>query len=156
MLLILAIVSAILPDIDVITFGYIPYESVFGHRGFTHSIVFAVIWSLGLTLLFGKQRKRIYYLVLFFATLSHGIFDAMTTGGRGVGFFIPLENSRHFLPWRVIQVSPIGVQEFFSEWGLSVILSELKYIALPCIIILITLSILKNKNHEHKKRTSSG
>jgi len=146
LLLFLAIGSAILPDADVLTFKFgIPYLHPLGHRGFTHSIVFALLWSILLSFFFGKNRKQLYFIILFFATISHGIFDALTTGGRGVGFFIPFENTRHFLPWRSIQVSPLGIREFFSEWGLQVILSELKYIALPCLIILITLFFIKKQ-----------
>jgi len=41
LLLVLAMISAILPDIDVLAFkfGY-AYEHWLGHRGFTHSIFF--------------------------------------------------------------------------------------------------------------------
>jgi len=146
LLLFLAIGSTILPDLDVLAFKIgIDYMHPLGHRGFTHSIFFALLWSVVLSFSFGKNRKLIYFIVLFLSTLSHGILDAMTTGGRGVGFFIPFENSRHFLPWRIIQVSPLGIQEFFSEWGIRVILSELKYIAIPCFIILITLYFIKKK-----------
>lgn len=146
LLLSLAIVSAMLPDLDVLAFHFeIPYLHPFGHRGFTHSIVFAALWSLLLALLFGKTRKQIFFVVLFLSTLSHGLLDALTTGGKGVGFFIPLDHSRYFFPWQVIKVSPIGVEKFFSEWGIRVIISELQYIAIPCCIILITLHFLKNK-----------
>ena len=146
-LLLLAIGSAILPDIDVITFKFgIDYMHPFGHRGFTHSILFAILWSTMLSLSFGKNRKLIYFLVLFLSTLSHGILDAMTTGGRGIGFFIPFENSRYFFPWRMIQVSPLGIQEFFSEWGIRVILSELKYIAIPCFILVVVIKFCKRKH----------
>ena len=37
-------VCAMLPDIDVIAFSLgIPYEAMFGHRGFTHSFFFAAV-----------------------------------------------------------------------------------------------------------------
>ncbi|WP_262891175.1 metal-dependent hydrolase [Psychroserpens algicola] len=81
--------------------------------------------------------------ILFLSTLSHGLLDAITTGGKGVGFFIPFDNSRFFFPLRVIKVSPIGIEKFFSEWGVNVIVSELKYIAVPCGIILTVLLLLK-------------
>lgn len=137
-LVVLAILSSILPDIDVLAFNFgVPYESPFGHRGFTHSILFAIIWALCICVLFGKQRKMLYFLVILFSTLSHGILDALTTGGKGVGFFIPFDNERYFFPYQVIKVSPIGVERFFSEWGLQVIFSELKYVFLPCALILI-------------------
>ncbi len=144
LLMFLAILSSIIPDLDVVAFSLgIPYEHPMGHRGFTHSILFAVIWSALFTFLLKNSRKWVTFLVLFLSTLSHGILDAMTTGGRGVGFLIPFNNEREFFPIRVIKVSPIGIEEFFSEWGWRVILSELKYIAIPCCIILITLSLIK-------------
>ena len=133
----LAIGSAILPDLDVLAFSLnIDYLHPLGHRGFSHSIVFAFIWSALLSMLFGKTRKLIFLIVLFLSTISHGILDAMTSGGKGVGFFIPFENSRYFLPFRGIKVSPIGIENFFSEWGINVILSELKYIGIPCFLVL--------------------
>lgn len=138
LLVILAIVSSILPDIDVLAFHFgITYETPFGHRGFTHSILFAFIWAIIAMLIFGNAYKKLYFFVTFFSTISHGILDAMTTGGRGVGFFVPFDNTRYFLPFKVIKVSPLNAKDFFSEWGLQVILSELKYIFLPCLVILI-------------------
>lgn len=145
LLLVLAIASTILPDIDVLTFNFgIPYEAPFGHRGFTHSIFFAMLWATLVIFVFAKFNRVIWWLVMFLSTISHGILDAMTSGGRGVGFFIPFHNERYFFPFREIIVSPIGIERFFSERGIRVIFSELKYIFIPCIIILLFLKI-KNK-----------
>lgn len=136
LLIILAVVSAILPDVDVLTFNFgIPYEHPFGHRGFTHSILFAFLWSSLVNLFFAKNHKIMWFVVIFLSTISHGILDAMTSGGRGVGFFVPFDNSRLFFPFRPILVSPLGIERFFSEWGLQVILSEFKYVFLPCFLI---------------------
>lgn len=45
-LLVAAIFSTILPDFDVVSFQLeIPYLHPLGHRGFTHSIVFALLWA---------------------------------------------------------------------------------------------------------------
>ena len=146
LLVFLAISSAISPDIDVLSFNLgIPYSNPFGHRGFTHSIMFAVLWAGVLSLILGKNRKLLFFVTLFFSTISHGVLDALTTGGLGVGFFIPLNNERFFLSWRPIKVSPIGISEFFSNWGFQVILSELKYIAIPCALVLLFLHFLKRK-----------
>ena len=151
LLLVLAITSAILPDVDVLAFklGY-AYEHWLGHRGFTHSIFFAVIWSGILSLICGKSKKVIFFIVLFLATISHAIFDAMTTGGLGVGFFIPFENTRYFFGCRPIQVSPIGISKFFSEWGVRVILSELLWIGLPCITILVINDFKRKRQNKLK------
>lgn len=146
-LLLLAILSSVLPDLDVLTFNFgIPYSHPFGHRGFTHSIVFAIIWAILLMLLFGKQNRVLWFIVIFFSTVFHGILDAMTTGGKGIGFFIPFNNERFFFPFRPIQVSPLGIEKFFSEWGIQVILSEVKYILIPCIIVLLILRLIKKKS----------
>ena len=146
LLIFLAIGSSILPDLDVLGFSFgIDYLHPLGHRGVTHSILFAVLWSGLLTFFFGKSRKLIFAVVLFLSTVSHGVLDAMTSGGEGVGFLIPFDNSRYFFPFRGIKVSPIGIEKFFSEWGIRVILSELQYIALPCGIVLLTHYFLSKK-----------
>ena len=146
LLICLAIVSAILPDIDVLSFKFgIPYKSCFGHRGFTHSILFAIFWAFICAYVFGKNRKQVFFIVILLATLSHSILDAMTNGGEGVGFFIPFDDSRYFLPFRPIQVSPIGVANFFSIWGLKVILSELIWIGIPAFIVLTVNKVIKKK-----------
>jgi len=146
LLVFIAIVSAILPDLDVISFNFgIPYEHSLGHRGFSHSILFAFLWAFLITFIFGKHRKKMWFLIIFLSTVSHGILDAMTSGGRGVGFLIPFNNNRFFFPFREIKVSPIGIDKFFSEWGFQVILSEIKYIIIPCIIVLVILHLIRKK-----------
>lgn len=143
-LLLAAILSAILPDFDIITFKLgIAYQHPLGHRGFTHSILFAVLWALVLMLTIGRNNKLIWFLVIFLSTISHGIFDAMTSGGEGIGFFIPFNNDRFFFSFREILVSPLGIKKFFSGWGLRVILSEIKFIVIPSLLILLILGTLK-------------
>ncbi|MBL4653145.1 MAG: metal-dependent hydrolase [Flavobacteriales bacterium] len=133
------IVCSILPDADVVSFAFgIPYLDMWGHRGVTHSIFFATILSLSFTFIFFKSssKKVFVFSYLFFATVSHGVLDAMTSGGEGVAFFAPFENSRYFFPWRGIKVSPIGISNFFSEWGLKVVKSELIWIGIPSLALL--------------------
>ena len=142
----LAVISTMVADIDVITFTFgIPYESVWGHRGFTHSIAFALGWAMLLVLLFGSKNKLGIAFLLFLATLSHGLLDAMTNGGLGVAFLAPFDDHRFFAPWRPIQVSPIGASAFFSNWGLKVIVSELLWIGIPCSVIWLVTKIYPRK-----------
>lgn len=149
---ILAMASAILPDADVIGFSFgIPYESFWGHRGFSHSFLCAFIIGIIITSIFYTKlflSKKGVYLILFFtlATASHAVLDAMTTGGLGVAFFSPWDDTRHFFDWRPIKVSPIGIKNFFSEWGIRVILSEFIYIFIPGIAyMIITYCVYKIK-----------
>ena len=143
-IIVLAIICAIIPDADVLAFRYnIPYMHPFGHRGFTHSIFFAVMFAALIRYVFFNSVPRYskkgwtIFFIFFLATVSHGILDAMTTGGRGVAFFGPFENSRHFLPWRVIKVSPLSAARFFSDRGLQVIKSEAIWIGIPSLVIIV-------------------
>jgi inner membrane protein len=122
---------AVIPDADVLAFKFgIPYEIMWGHRGITYSLSFAVLLSLWVWFAFYRQEKlRTLHgalILLFFilATASHAILDAMTTGGLGIAFFAPFHNERYFLAFRPIAVSPIGIKNFFSEWGWRVVKSE--------------------------------
>jgi inner membrane protein len=133
---------------------------VLGHRGFSHSLVFAFL--LALLVAFTFFRKTIFsaaeklQLVFFFflCTVSHAVLDAMTTGGLGVAFFAPFNNARYFFPWRPIQVSPIGVHNFFSEWGLRVMRSEFIWVGLPCLFFVLTIWLLRAKKPAPATQTS--
>ena len=150
---VLAVICSMLPDADVISFSLgIPYESFWGHRGFSHSLLAAFIIGIVVTSIFYSKlllSKKGIFLILFFSlvTASHAILDAMTTGGLGVALFSPWDNTRHFFDWRPIKVSPIGVERFFSSWGLRVILSELIYIFIPGTIYMIIMYFI----HRRKK-----
>ncbi|MEO6785712.1 MAG: metal-dependent hydrolase [Chthoniobacteraceae bacterium] len=129
------IIASILPDVDVAAFRFgIPYGSMFGHRGFTHSILFAVLVGIAFAAFskVGRERWRTVFLFTTFATLSHGLLDALTNGGLGVGFFVPFSSQRYFFPADWIEVSPIGAG-FFSARGVTVLRSELLVVWLPCL-----------------------
>ena len=140
--IVLGMLSAIMPDFDIISFSFgIPYEHMLGHRGITHSLAFALIWSIILVLFFHKrssrQTQKILFIFYALCCASHGLLDALTTGGEGVAFFAPFTGTRYFLPWSIIKVSPIGAERFFSEWGLQVLYSEFKWVGIPSLLMII-------------------
>ena len=146
----LATVSSVLPDLDVIGFAFgINYGDMLGHRGLSHSLTFALVWSLLVVSLGFKSVSRFsmgwwgLFGFFFLLTASHGVLDAMTNGGLGIAFFAPVDSTRYFLPWRPIEVSPIGVGQFFSEWGAVVLLSEIKYVWLPLSLLWICAWLLR-------------
>ncbi len=141
-ILFFCLLGSILPDADVIGFKFgIAYEHPLGHRGFTHSILFALMYSCFLTYCFRKSASQLKLFVLFFTSImSHGILDMLTNGGLGVGLFIPFENSRYFFPWTPLEVSPIG-RHFFSKRGLEVITNEILYVGVPCLVLFIFYKI---------------
>jgi inner membrane protein len=142
----LAMLCAVLPDADVLAFFFgVPYGHTFGHRGFTHSLAFALVVGVAVALVFFRSARHKAALALFFsaATASHAALDAMTNGGRGVALFAPFSDRRYFFAFRPLEVSPIGVGRFFSEWGLAVIKSELLWVWFPCALALGFVLILR-------------
>ena len=131
------VLASILPDVDVAAFRFgIPYGDMFGHRGFTHSIFFAVLVGVMFACFskVGRERRWTVFCFTAFAAISHGLLDALTNGGLGVGFFAPFSSRRYFFPADWIEVSPIGAR-FFSARGLAVLSSELLVVWLPCLAI---------------------
>ena len=141
--LIAGALCSVVPDLDVIGFKFgVPYGDFWGHRGFTHSLLFAALLAtLVAVVAFRNSMTGLgsfsLWAYLFLATASHGLLDAMTDGGLGVAFLSPLENSRYFLSWRPIHVSLIGISRFFSARGLYVLQSEIVYIWLPSAVLIL-------------------
>ena len=145
-------ICSVLPDLDVIGFQFgIRYGDFWGHRGFTHSLLFAALLA-GAVAVLGFRRglpgisRFSLWTYFFLATASHGLLDAMTDGGLGVAFFAPFDNHRYFLPWTPIRVSPIGVGRFFSERGFAVLQSELLWIWLPAGLLAAAAWILRRRD----------
>jgi inner membrane protein len=141
-LLLAGAIGAMLPDLDVAGFRFgIEYGSDFGHRGFTHSLVFAALVALAATVAWRHLRAsaRCVFAFLFVSIASHGILDCFTDGGRGVALLWPFWTERFFAPFRPIAVSPIGLSRFLSGNGMSVLLSELAWVWLPCGVLWASL-----------------
>lgn len=144
-------VLAAAPDLDSIGFRFgIDYGDMLGHRGLTHSILFAaVLAGLVAVLAFPSDAAPVprgqLWLYLCLATASHGTLDALTNGGLGVAFFAPFDNTRYFFPFTPIQVSPISVRAFFSEWGARVIKSEVVWIWIPSALFAAAMLWLRGR-----------
>lgn len=101
-------VCSVIPDLDVLGFHFgIRYGDFWGHRGFTHSLLFAALLASAIFLAFlstntpGLSRFALW-IYLFLAAASHGILEAMTDSGLVVAIFSPFNNFRYFLPWTPI------------------------------------------------------
>lgn len=125
--------AAMLPDADVAAFVlHIPYADAFGHRGASHSLLFALmVAALGASAAKPLRSNPLQVAAwLFVCTISHPLLDAITSGGLGVALAWPWSDARWFAPWRPIRVSPIGTG-FFSARGMETLLSELRWVWLP-------------------------
>ena len=143
---------ALLPDIDVIGFKIgIAYGDFWGHRGFTHSFVFALLAGFTIGLAFYRRLgisspQWWRYVALFTCvTASHGIFDAMTNGGLGIAFFAPFDNGRYFFPWTPVEVTRVGFHNFVSSKGFRILLSEAVYILAPLMTVALTLYLIRRR-----------
>ena len=144
-LLAAGVVAAMLPDADVLAFVlHIPYADSFGHRGASHSIVFATLLAVLAAVLHRPLRASTVQAAAFvgISALSHPLLDAFTSGGLGVALWWPWSGERLFAPWRPIRVSPFAGQ-FFSARGLATVFSELRWVWLPLAAAVIGWKLIQ-------------
>jgi inner membrane protein len=99
------------PDLD--SFSTAAYgSSIWGHRGFTHSLGFALAVALVAAGLTCRRLRMSFWMLagLFFVVMaSHGLLDALTRGGADIPFFWPLSDARYG-NWASIPVPDIGFE----------------------------------------------
>jgi inner membrane protein len=124
------------PDADVVgvALGF-DYHGHYGHRGYTHSLLFAVTLA-ALAFFVARRwgtRPWLTAMLTLMAVSSHGVLDAMTYQTRGVPFFWPLTDERFTFPWRHIPPAPMN-SHFLSRRGLEVAAVEMVYF-MPAVLI---------------------
>jgi inner membrane protein len=129
---------AVLPDADVLGWWFgVPYAHPLGHRGFSHSLSFALLVGFIAPLLLhrGEARRRRVLLGCGYAlaTASHGVLDAFTDGGLGIGFWIPFSDERVFAPFRPIMTSSLDPVHAFGLRGLRVLWNEALWVGFPVL-----------------------
>jgi inner membrane protein len=158
-LLILGISFSMLPDLDSIAFRLgVPYGSPMGHRGFSHSIVAALLLSSAAVPLARalKARPFVVFWFLSLSMLSHGILDAFTRNAtNGVALFWPLSSERILFSFRPIEASPISLQRFMSERGLQVLWSEMVWVWIPLLAIGL-VGLLIRRQMRAKQTAAAG
>lgn len=118
---------ATFPDADVLAR---PLGATTGsawlHRGALHSFALAAAAAaLALLLAGGLGRSRLRLLATaFLVAASHGLLDALTTGGAGVMFLWPAGLERFLAPWSLVPAAPMGLR-LVSSRGAEVLLREL-------------------------------
>jgi inner membrane protein len=144
------VVLSVLPDLDILAFAVgIPYEHDLGHRGFSHSLPFAMLaaWAVARVGFSAVPRysRAWWHLfgILAVAAASHGILDALTSGGLGVGFLVPFSSERFFFSFRPLEVSPIGLEAVLEGPMLRVAISEVLYVWLPAGCLLCVAAVAR-------------
>lgn len=140
--LVLAMVfAAMAPDLDGLMHPLfnVAKESIYGHRGFTHSL-FAALLVGALSAAFHRHLKvqPLTAAVAVGASMaSHGLMDMMTSSGKPVAYLWPLTSLRIFADWRPLPGTP-NAPSFIRE-VLSRIVPETLHIILPLFVAAIVV-----------------
>ena len=122
----------IVPDLDV--FSEYAYGSSLGHRGITHSRLFALLLSVVVAAVTARWfRVKWWSLTILFFTIiaSHGLLDAMTRGGENIPFFWPLGG--RYGNWGPLPVSDIAFDLPDPRYSRA-IRAELLWVWLPTLV----------------------
>jgi inner membrane protein len=140
----LSMLAAALPDADVAGFAVdIPYGHAFGHRGFFHSLCFALILAVFTVMAFFPRSKVFssdWWLLggyFFLLTASHGLLDTLTSGGLGIALFAPFDNSRYLAPMALFEAAPLDIPGLFTPWGFRCLRTELVLIWIPALAVVL-------------------
>ncbi len=130
---------AIIPDIDLLGYFFnIPINNIFGHRGFTHSLIFAFLLALAVSLIFwpefkiDKKRWLLIFLNFLLVALMHPLLDSFTDRNYGVALLSPFSNHRYSLPWAPINDKALGFWNYY-------ILGFMEILKIEAIIILVSV-----------------
>jgi inner membrane protein len=124
----------VLPDADLllVTLHIDTYSGTYGHRGFTHSLGFALLVGALGALLAGRNPPRSRWLTAAFlalCTASHPLLDGLIDRGICNAWLWPLDGARHCLAWRPIPMQ--GVPLF----GVDRLGQELLWIGVPLLLL---------------------
>jgi len=137
----LLVLASNLPDLDVLMLHWFPYSHPLSHRGLSHSLFFALFAALCFTIfcylaviVHGNIRTLILVWLIFAAVMSsHGLLDALTDGGLGIGIFSPFNLRRYFFPIRPLPVAWLSPAGMFSPYMMHVYAVELALFGPFCL-----------------------
>ena len=144
-----AAACAALPDIDALgrPVGNRTYEAAFaGHRGVTHSILFAILvggvaaWMFRREVVSRAARFRLW-LAFALALASHGVLDALSTIGDGVAFWAPFSWTHYEFVWQPLGETgpgPSGPMRLFA-----IVANEFLWVGLPALIVVAIARVLR-------------
>jgi inner membrane protein len=148
----LAVLLPIIPDLDVLS--TYDYGTPLGHRGITHSLLFALVLGMvaaGATCRRLRVRWWSLAFLFFLVIASHGLLDAMTTRSEGIPFFWPL--AARYGNWGLIPVSDVGF-ELPDPRSSRALQSELLWIWLPTALLVGVVTVYRSLRRPTSARDS--
>ena len=137
-----AVGAAMAPDLDGLMhplFG-VARDSIYGHRGFSHSLFLAIAVG-ALAAVFHrhlKARPLTAAVVVAAAMASHGLLDMMTDSGAPVAYLWPLTSMRMFADWRPLPGSA-GQGSSFLGAVVGRIGPETIHVIIPLFVVAIVI-----------------
>jgi inner membrane protein len=112
-LLLVGALCAVLPDADFasLALGFDTYSATYGHRGFTHSLGFALLLGALAAVAAGPTVRQRCMAAVFIAlcTASHPLLDGLIDRGICNAWAWPLDGARHCLPWRPVPMGGVNL-----------------------------------------------
>lgn len=144
-----AAILAAVPDVDAIgrPFGNLAIEAPFGgHRGFTHSVMFALVFGAITTWGFFRAPEwsglhRRLFLALALAIASHDVLDALSTIGNGVAFWAPFSWTHYEFVWQPL--GEIGPGPRGQERAFDIVANEVIWVGLPSLTVLALARVIR-------------
>ncbi len=139
----LAVTLALIPDLDVVIYALARPEGMIPHRGFSHSLSFALLSSSLATWLtagyFRMARKKLFG-ILFLAALTQPALDILMGCGPEVPLFAPFSYRGFLFPVKAVPTAYYatttrGLLSLFTHpWTLICFLLE-ALIFIPLILL---------------------
>lgn len=144
-LVIVAAFAAAAPDVDAIFkhLLHVAPNSIWAHRGATHSLFIALAFGL-LAVLLHRQlevRPLTAGVVVAAAMASHGPLDMMTASGQPVAYLWPLSSVRLFADWRPINSGEVHMAHLFAQTSTRFVV-ELWQLIIPMFVFAVIVRIL--------------
>lgn len=137
-LLAVAAFAAAAPDIDGLFkhLWHVAPNSIFSHRGATHSMFVAL--AAGLLASLGHRQLGVRPLtagvVVAASMASHGFLDMLTDSVQAVAYLWPLSSVRLFADWRPIHSGEVHMAHLFTQ-ALARFSYELWHLIIPMFAI---------------------
>lgn len=115
-LTLLGVLCAVMPDADflLVWLRLDSYSGTYGHRGFTHSLGFALAaglvaasWPRPLSRTW--RRRGVAGLYLALCTASHPLLDGLLDAGICNAWLWPVDGARHCMAWRPIPLRGVAL-----------------------------------------------
>ena len=150
-LIIVTMIASAAPDIDGLFkhFLGVPANSIYGHRGATHSLFLALAAGLAAAA-FHKLlgvRPLTAAVCVAAAMASHGILDMMTDSGQPVAYLWPVSSGRLFADWRPIHSGPVHIANLATH-VFSRFQSELGQLIVPMFVIAFAVRCIRAARHK--------